>query len=132
MGKQETWTPEQGREHFSKDHQKKNQAPRLKYGNTPTIIDDIRFDSKKESQYYGRCKILKKAGEIVKIECHVPFPLMVNGVLICTYEADFVLYYPDGTFRVKDVKSTATEGLAVFRLKKALMLAIHKINVEIV
>jgi lipopolysaccharide assembly outer membrane protein LptD (OstA) len=130
--KQETWTPEQYQAHYQQEQRKNNNAPRLKYNNTPTVVDGIRFDSKKESQYYGRCKMLKKAGEITKIECHVPFPLIVNGILICTYEADFVLYYPDGTFRVKDVKSAATEGLAVFRLKKALMLAIHKINVEIV
>jgi hypothetical protein len=132
MGKQETWTPEQGREHFSKEQHKKNQAPRLKYGNTPTVIDGIRFDSKKESQYYGRCKMLVMAGKLLKVECHVRFPLIVHGVKICEYEADFVLYHPDKTISVKDVKSAATEGLAVFRLKKALMLAIHKINVEIV
>jgi len=130
--KQESWTPEQYQAYYQQEQRKKNTAPRLKYNNTPTVVDGIKFDSKKESQYYGRCKMLKKAGEITKIECHVSFPLIVNGVLICTYEADFVLYYPDGTFRVKDVKSEATEGLAVFRLKKALMLAIHKINVEIV
>lgn len=130
--KQESWTPEQYQAYYQQEQRKKNNAPRLKYRNTPTVVDGIKFDSKKESQYYGRCKMLKKAGEITKIECHVPFPLIVNGVLICTYEADFVLYYPDGTVRVKDVKSEATEGLAVFRLKKALMLAIHKINVEIV
>jgi hypothetical protein len=130
--KQETWTPEQYQAYHQHEQRKKNNAPRLKYGNTPTVIDGIKFDSKKEAQYYGRCKMLKKAGEITKIECHVPFPLIVNGVKICDYEADFVLYYPDGTIRVKDVKSEATEGLAVFRLKKALMLAIHKINVEIV
>ena len=130
--KQESWTPEQYQAYYQQEQRKKNNAPRLKYRNTPTVVDGIKFDSKKESQYYGRCKMLKKAGEITKSECHVPFPLIVNGVLICTYEADFVLYYPDGTVRVKDVKSEATEGLAVFRLKKALMLAIHKINVEIV
>lgn len=130
--KQENWTPEQYRAYYQQEQRKKNNAPRLKYNNTPTVVDGIKFDSKKESQYYGYCKMLKQAGEVTKIECHVPFPLIVNGVLICTYEADFVLYYPDGTVRVKDVKSKATEGLAVFRLKKALMLAIHKINVEIV
>jgi len=132
MTKQETWTPEQYQAYYKQEQKKKNQAPRLKYGNQPTVIDGIKFDSKKEAQYYGQCKMLKKAGEIVKIECHVPFPLIVNGVKICEYEADFVLYYPDGSFMVKDVKSEATEGLAVFRLKKALMLAIHKISVEIV
>jgi lipopolysaccharide assembly outer membrane protein LptD (OstA) len=130
--KQETWTAEQYQAHYQQEQRKKNNAPRLKYNNTPTVVDGIKFDSKKESQYYGRCKMLKLAGKITKIECHVPFPLIVNGVLICTYEADFVLYYPDGSVRVKDVKSAATEGLPVFRLKKALMLAIHKINVEIV
>lgn len=132
MAKQESWTPEQYQAYYRQEQLKMNNVPKLKYGNMPTVIDGIRFDSKKESQYYGRCKMLLKAGEIKKIECHVAFPLIVNGIKICDYEADFVLYYPDGSFRVKDVKSAATEGLAVFRLKKALMLAIHNINVEIV
>lgn len=129
---QENWTPEQYQAYYKQEQKKKSQAPRLKYGNTPTVIDGIRFDSKKESQYYGKLKMRLKAGEIKKIECHVPFPLIVHGVKICEYEADFIIYYPDGTFSVKDVKSEATEGLPVFRLKKALMLAIHKISVEIV
>jgi hypothetical protein len=132
MAKQESWTPEQYQAYYQQEQKKKKDAPRLKYNNTPTMIDGIRFDSKKEALYYGKYKILQKAGEITKIECHVPFPIIVNGVKICEYEADFVLYYPGNTFRVIDVKSVATEGLAVFRLKKALMLAIHKINVEIV
>ncbi len=132
MGKQDKWTPEQGREYFAKKEHQKNNSTRLKFGNVPSVIDGIRFDSKKEAEYYGKLKMRLRAGELSRIACHVPYPLIVNGKLITTYEADFVLYFADGRQIVQDVKGKATEGLPVFKIKRALMLAIHNIHVEIV
>ena len=130
--KQENWTPDQYRKYEAEQKTKKANAAFSKFGNFQTIIDGIKFDSKKEAQYYGKCKLRVRAGELKKFEYHVRFPIIVNGQKICTYEADFVLYFPNGDIRVFDVKTVATEGLPVFRLKKKLMLAVHNINVEIV
>lgn len=127
MSQQEKWTPEQGKLFFS---QKKTEN-RLKYKNEPTVVDGIRFDSIKEADYYGQLKLRKRAGLLADFQVHPIFELRVNGVLICTYEADFSLTFPDGSKRVVDVKSVATEGLPVFRMKKALMFAIHGIIVYI-
>lgn len=107
-------------------------ARRSKYGNVSSEVDGLKFDSIKEAKYYGQCKMRVMAGDLKKFDFHVSYPIIVNGVKICSYEADFVLYHPDGTVSVIDVKSKATEGLPVFRLKQKLMLAVHKINVIII
>lgn len=132
MAKQEVWTPDQFREHAKKNGNKNGMAEKLKFRNQPQTIDGIYFPSKWEAEYYGQCKLRVKAGNLAKFEVHVKFPLMVNGELICTYEADFVLYFPDGSFQVVDTKSEATEGLSTFKIKKKLMWAIHKIKVVVV
>lgn len=107
-------------------------AARVKFGNVRKQVDGIWFDSIKEAEYYGKLKLLIRAGLVVKIEIHKVYPLSFNGVHICNYEADFVLYMPDGSVKVQDVKSAATEGLPVFIIKTALMLAVFGIKVEIV
>lgn len=131
MAGQETWTPEQFREYHAKNKARDANAPRLKYGNKPATIDGIRFDSGKEADYYGRLKLRKRIGQIKDFAIHKVYELRVNGVLICTYECDFVIYHHNGTEEVVDVKSKATEGLAVFRMKKALMFAIYGITIKI-
>jgi hypothetical protein len=128
---QEQWTAAQFQEHFKKTHSAREQGTRMKYGNVKQKIDGYTFDSKKEAKYYGILKLRVRAGNILKFEVHVAYPLIVNGHLIARYIADFVLYNWDGSTTVVDVKSAATEGLAVFKMKKALMLALHKINVQI-
>ena len=42
-----------------------------KYYNKKVIIDGIKFDSKKESQYYLKLKMLEKAGKIKDLKCEV-------------------------------------------------------------
>jgi hypothetical protein len=50
------------------DYQPQTQAvgkpKRAKYGAEPTVVDGIRFDSKKEAARYQELKLLAKAGEI--------------------------------------------------------------------
>lgn len=126
------WTPEQYREHYSKVTAQKIKAQGRKFGNVITEIDGIKFDSTKEALYYGKLKLRVKAGNLLRFDHHVIYALIVNGHKVADYEADFVLYHPDGTKSVVDVKGKATEHHPVFRLKKALMWAIHKINVQTV
>lgn len=132
MAKQETWTADQFRAHHSKKTGAKAAGARAKYKNERTQVDGFWFDSLKEAEYYGKLKLLKRAGVLSKFEKQVNYPLMVNGHKICVYRADFVLYYPDGSVVVVDVKSEATVNISTFKLKKALMWAIHKIKVQIV
>lgn len=90
------------------------------------------FDSKKEAEYYGRCKLRVRAGHLVKFEVHKVYKLIVNEIIVGSYEADFVLYHPGGAVTVVDVKSSATETIALFQLKKKLMKAIYGIEIQIV
>lgn len=128
---QERWTPEQYKAHQAQRAAGEDQGTRNKYGNEPVIVDGILFQSKKEAKYYGQCKMRKIAGNILKFEMQKTYDLVVNGVLICQYRADFILWNFDGTKTVIDVKSKATEELPVFKIKKALMLAIHGIEIII-
>lgn len=131
MGKQEEWTPEQFNSYMAAKSKADANAPRLKYGNKPSKVDGIQFDSLKEAEYYGKLKLLVRCGELLKIEVHKIYKLVVNGVKIGSYEADFVTYSRTGVVTVIDVKSVATEGLTVFRMKKALMLALYGIEIKI-
>ncbi len=46
-----------------------------KYNAKKTIIDGIKFDSKKEANRYCELKLLEKAGEIIKLELQPRFQL---------------------------------------------------------
>ena len=94
-----------------------------KYNNQKTMVDGIKFDSKKEADYYIHLKLLKKAGEIKDIGLQQRFVLQPgfkkNGVKYqpITYIADFVITNNDGTTEVVDVKGVETQ---VFKIKKKL------------
>ena len=53
---------------------------RHKYRAVPTIIDGIRFDSKRESQIYCELKILARANKINALEVHPRLDLHTTGM----------------------------------------------------
>lgn len=107
--------------------------PESKYRNEPTEVDGIRFDSIKEASRYQELRLLEKAGYITRLVCdkrQLRFPLEVNGLLVCVYEADFMyIRCEDGQQVVEDVKSSFTAKNSVYRLKRKLMKAIKGIEV---
>lgn len=60
-----------------------------KYKNKPTYVNKIRFASKAEAARFVQLKLLEKNKTISKLRLQPRYPLFVNGVLICTYIADF-------------------------------------------
>lgn len=95
-----------------------------KYSNKKVILDDIKFDSKRERDRYSELKLLKKAGLIKKLELQKEFELQPsfkkNGKTYrkITYRADF--YYFDnhlGKYIVEDVKGFKTD---VYKIKKKM------------
>lgn len=101
-----------------------------KYGAKKTVLDGIRFDSQAEARYYAELQTRAKAGEVYEVELQPRFSLTINGELVGSYRADFQFY--DATqkrMRVVDVKGVETRD---FKIKKKLMRAIHKIDVEVV
>lgn len=105
-----------------------------KYYNKKTVVEGhegIVFDSRKEARHFLRLTVRQDKGEILNLKLQPKFELTVNDCKICNYIADFSYELPDShTLVVEDVKSSQTSKNPVFKLKKKLMLAIHKIEVS--
>lgn len=100
---------------------------RNKYGNIPTIIDGIRFASKKEAARWPVLQAMQAKGEILNLRRQVSHTLRVNGELICRYVSDYEYDLPDGTHIVEDVKGRLTD---VYKLKRKLMKALFGIVIK--
>jgi len=101
----------------------------MKYKNVKTILDGISFDSRKESARYVVLKLMQKAGEISDLTLQPKFDIVINGVKVCSYVADFS-YIENGVKIVEDVKSEMTRKLPAYRLKNKLMRAVHGIEIR--
>jgi len=101
-------------------------STKSKYRNRKTKCDGFLFDSAKEAKRWMLLKAMQEAGEISGLQRQVRFPLIVNGIKICVYIADFV-YYSQAKQVVEDAKGMKT---ALYRLKKKLMLAILDIVIK--
>lgn len=118
-----------------------------KYRNEPTVVDGIKFASKKEADRYAELKLMERGGMIRDLRTHERFNLEVNGVDICAYIADFAYFKNDGsvnaairgldlpgaaTMIVEDVKGRKSSKDVAYRLftaKKRLMKAVLGIDV---
>jgi len=97
----------------------------LKYKNIRTALDGIVFDSQREAKRYGELKLLERAGEISGLQLQPRFPIVINGVKVCTYVADFQYRTPSGPV-TEDVKGMKTP---IYNLKKKLVKAVHGIEI---
>lgn len=93
-----------------------------KFGNIRVEIDGYNFASKAEGNHYVHLKTLMRAGIITELECQPKFPLIVNGIKVCTYVADFKFRDHDGQIQIHDVKGMRTP---VFSLKAKLFHALN-------
>lgn len=101
-----------------------------KYHARRTEIDGVSFDSKAEAARYLELKLLQTAGVIAALEIHPSWQLVVNGVLIGRYTADFSYYDRQaGRDVVEDVKSAPTRTRD-YVLRRKLMQACHGIEVQ--
>jgi len=92
---------------------------RNKYNAIKQTYNGEVFDSKKELKRYMELELLLRAKEITDLELHPKFDLMVNGVKIGRYTADFK--YKNGSdIIVEDVKSKATKTRDYMLRKKIL------------
>lgn len=104
-----------------------------KYGNQPTEVDGIRFDSRKEAQRYVQLRDLERMGAIRDLTLQPEFVLLesfedAEGERhpAIRYRADFRYVGQDGVEVIEDVKSVATAKNAVFRLKWKWLLYLHR------
>lgn len=93
-------------------------AGRRKFGNIPTVVDGIRFDSQAEARRYGELLILVRAGAITDLAVH-PRYVLTDGPRPPVYVADFA-YVEQGRQVVEDVKGGKATQTPAFRLKAKL------------
>lgn len=111
-----------------------------KYRNKITILDGIRFDSRKEASRWAELKMLEKAGVIKDLRRQVKYILIPaqympgkrgKARLIereCVYIADFV--YLDKTSEKTVVEDTKGVKTAAYIVKRKLMLWVHGIRIR--
>lgn len=99
-----------------------------KYKAVPTIIDGIRFASKKEANRYKELRLLESKGVIKNLRLQVPYTLIEKSKYgrEIRYVADFVYAY-EGQEVVEDTKGYRTD---VYKLKYRLMQEINKITIH--
>lgn len=108
-----------------------------KYRAIPTVVDGIRFDSKREAARYGELKLLEKAGEISNLCLQPRFVLTVdnrnypdNGygrsIVLGAYVGDFMYVDRHKGKVVEDVKGFKTP---LYRWKKKHVEAQHGISI---
>ena len=99
-----------------------------KYKNVKVKLDGITFDSKKEAVHYAYLKSLEKRGIITDLQLQTKLDFKIDGKKIFTYKPDFE-YNDEFGHHIIDVKGIQTP---VFKLKKKLIEAQHKIKIEII
>lgn len=105
-----------------------------KFGNKKTEVDGIKFDSKKEAEYYKKYKSFLDTGAIAKLELQVPFKYEIQYLAndkihktVGRYIADFVITYNSGEVEVIDVKGFRT---AEYKRKKKIIKKLYGIEIK--
>lgn len=99
---------------------------RNKYGAKKTVVDGFTFASKREAARYKELLVLQRARQISQLELQPEYPLVINGMKIGKYIADF-MYVENGSVVVEDAKGFKTP---VYRLKKKLVLALYGVEIR--
>lgn len=94
----------------SEEHAPLSDKPN-KYRAKATVVDGIRFASRKEAKRYGELKMMQAAGEVKWFTCQVPFRLDGGTV----YRADFLVVWWNGNVTVEDAKGYRTQVYFVKR-----------------
>ena len=95
-------------EHWSVDDYKNftnNSNRKRKYRAKKISVDGHTFDSQKEADYYGELKLKLQAKEINGF-CLQPTFILAPGL---KYKADFIVFHPDNSTEVIDVKGYKTK-----------------------
>ena len=93
---------------------------RNKYNAKKQIYKGMKFDSKKELTRYLVLEQMQKNNYISELELHPMIPLIVNGIKIGKYTADFKYKNNNGEVIIEDVKSKVTKTRDYILRKKIL------------
>ena len=124
-----------------------------KYAHKTTMVDEIKFDSKMESDFYIHLKALQESGEVLKIETQPLYTLQEKFILVdgvaykgshpefnklkkkhkaetiaaIKYKSDFLVTFADDSVLVIDVKGVETPE---FKIKKKMFM-LHYPHLEL-
>ena len=110
-----------------------------KYKNKKVVLDNIKFDSRKEARRYAELKLLEKSGEIKDLRLQTPYELipsqyaMIDGKWKCIerpckYIADFTyIDCSSGQLVVEDTKGMRTKEYVI---KRKLMFQKYGIMIK--
>jgi hypothetical protein len=96
-----------------------------KFKAKPVTIDNMRFASQLEGQFYSKLCLEKKAGNVLFFMQQVPFHLPGGIKYVC----DFQVFYANGDIRFIDVKGMETKE---FIMKKKMVEDLYPITIDIV
>ena len=113
----------------------------MKYRNIKTVIDGIKFSSKKEAKRYLELKEMQKRGEIKDLSLQPAFTFSVcrrdtnefcllryrDSNRVLKYIADFAYTTIDEKLVIEDAKGFKTPE---YKIKKSLMFHVHGIEVQ--
>ena len=107
---------------------------RNKYNNKKTVINGITFHSQKEGLRYIELKQMEKNKKILNLILQPKFKIVVNGMKVCSYIADFS-YIKRNTRGKEDYPKTIIEDVkgfktSIYRIKKKLMKAALGIEIQ--
>lgn len=93
-----------------------------KYRNIPTMVGDIKFDSRLEARWWLVLRDREQKGEISNLRRQVPYDLQVNGHKVCKVIIDFCWLDKTGMPHAADSKGIITREASIkFKLFRALM-----------
>lgn len=99
---------------------------RGKYNNQKTIYNGRQYDSKKEAKRAWELDLLLRSGNILSWKSQPEFPIVLNGIKICSYFGDFLVEYQDRK-EVEDVKGFRTD---IYKIKRKLVKAFYGIDIK--
>ena len=103
---------------------------RNKYNAIKQTYKGLKFDSKKELHRYLVLENMLNVKLITDLELHPVYPLMVNGIKIGRYTADFRYKNQSGEIIIEDVKSKVTRTRDYMLRKKILATYNPPINIK--
>lgn len=98
-----------------------------KYGAKACEVDGIYFPSHLEAKRYTELKLSERAGTITNLRRQVRYDVVVCGIAICTWIADFVYLDSSGKEIVEDAKGFATRE---YKMKSKLVTALFGITIQ--
>lgn len=102
-----------------------------KYNNRGFHLDGRFFHSEAEANRYMQLKVMETAQKVGRIECQVPYQIHIDGILICTYVADFRYLILDqwGGAKAMVIEDVKGQRTSEYVIKKKLVEAKHKIEI---